>query len=69
VDPCYSCTERLAVVRGVDGRAELNGEDLVRLSQARTAELRKACGRTRFDELLAADLAAGPLGGGPLPCR
>ena len=53
VDPCYSCTERLAVARSADGRAELTGEDLLRLSHERTADIRKQCGRTRLDELLA----------------
>jgi NADH-quinone oxidoreductase subunit D len=58
VDPCYSCTERLAVVRAPDGAVELSGEDLVRLSHERTAEIRRQYGRTRLDELL----AAGPQG-------
>ena len=53
VDPCYSCTERLAVVRGAGGEAEMTGEDLVRLSQAKTAEIRKHCGKTKLEELLA----------------
>jgi len=53
VDPCYSCTERLAVVRAADGSVELTGEDLVRLSHQRTAEIRKQYGRTKLDELVA----------------
>ena len=57
VDPCYSCTERLAVVRSADGRVEMTGADLVRLSQAKTAEIRKHYGGTRLDELLAASAA------------
>ncbi len=53
VDPCYSCTERLAVVRGAGGEVEMTGESLVRLSQAKTAEIRKQYGRTRLEELMA----------------
>ena len=42
VDPCYSCTERLAVVVDADtGRRRYTFDELVRLSQARTAQLRR----------------------------
>ncbi len=43
VDPCYSCTERLAVV---DGRNNVvhDGEKLLQLSRAKTARLRKELG-------------------------
>jgi membrane-bound hydrogenase subunit alpha len=43
IDPCYCCTERLAV-RNVEGSKLLNGEDLVRLSQEKTEKLRKEMG-------------------------
>jgi len=43
VDPCYSCTERVAVV---DGRSEVihNYESLLQLSREKTARLRKEIG-------------------------
>jgi NADH-quinone oxidoreductase subunit D len=40
IDPCYSCTERMAVL-GPDGRPAMNGKDLIALSHAKTEELRK----------------------------
>jgi len=40
IDPCYCCTERMAV-RDTEGRKLYNGEDLIRLSQKRTEEIRK----------------------------
>jgi membrane-bound hydrogenase subunit alpha len=43
VDPCYCCTERLAV-RTPEGRRLYTGPDLVRLSQEKTARLRKEMG-------------------------
>lgn len=43
VDPCYCCTERLAV-RSSEGRRLYTGPDLVRLSQEKTARLRKEMG-------------------------
>ncbi len=45
VDPCYSCTERVAVIRDrsrPDDRLGL--DDLIRLSQERTEELRRTLG-------------------------
>ncbi len=44
-DPCYSCTERTAVVRGVDGRPTHTFQDLVRLSQDKTRALAREMGR------------------------
>jgi NADH-quinone oxidoreductase subunit D len=41
VDPCYCCTERLAVMRKVDNKKILNGWDLIRLSQEKTRRLRE----------------------------
>ena len=42
IDPCYSCTERMAVVRDASsGEYLMNFADLVRLSQQKTEELRK----------------------------
>ena len=44
IDPCYSCTERMAVVRDASsGKYLMNFADLVRLSQKKTEELRKQC--------------------------
>jgi NADH-quinone oxidoreductase subunit D len=40
IDPCYCCTERMAV-RDAKGKKLYNGEDLVKLSQAKTENLRK----------------------------
>jgi NADH-quinone oxidoreductase subunit D len=40
VDPCYSCTERMAVVvDAASGKKTMNFEDLVRLSQEKTRKL------------------------------
>jgi NADH-quinone oxidoreductase subunit D len=43
VDPCYCCTERLAV-RSPEGRRLYAGPDLVRLSQEKTVRMRKEMG-------------------------
>ncbi|OGW81416.1 MAG: NADH:ubiquinone oxidoreductase [Omnitrophica bacterium RIFCSPLOWO2_12_FULL_44_17] len=43
IDPCYCCTERLAV-RDMKGKKLFNGEDLVRLSQEKTMQLKKKMG-------------------------
>ena len=43
IDPCYCCTERLAVRDG-RGRVLHNGRDLVRLSQEKTMRLKKEMG-------------------------
>jgi membrane-bound hydrogenase subunit alpha len=42
VDPCYCCTERLAVAYDLhNGKRLFTGNDLVKLSQLRTEEIRK----------------------------
>lgn len=42
IDPCYSCTERMLVVRDADSGEELmDFGDLVRLSQQKTEQIRK----------------------------
>ncbi|NQT33492.1 MAG: nickel-dependent hydrogenase large subunit [Candidatus Omnitrophica bacterium] len=41
IDPCYCCTERMTV-KDTDGKKLYTGEDLVRLSQERTEEIRKS---------------------------
>jgi membrane-bound hydrogenase subunit alpha len=41
VDPCYCCTERLAVINKADNKKIMNGWDLVRLSQEKTNKLRQ----------------------------
>jgi NADH-quinone oxidoreductase subunit D len=44
VDPCYSCTERMAVAVDADsGRRLYTFDELVRLSQERTRQLRREC--------------------------
>ncbi len=43
IDPCYCCTERLAV-RNTAGQKLMNGDDLVKLCQAKTEELRRSAG-------------------------
>ena len=40
VDPCYCCTERMAVVDPDTDKTLLTGEDLIRLSQEKTEKLR-----------------------------
>jgi membrane-bound hydrogenase subunit alpha len=40
VDPCYSCTERLAVVKGKDNKTIFDGEELLRLSREKTERIR-----------------------------
>jgi NADH-quinone oxidoreductase subunit D len=40
VDPCYCCTERVAVVERDTNKKILNGWDLIRLSQEKTEKLR-----------------------------
>ncbi len=44
-DPCYSCTERTAVVKGVNGEGPQHFSDLVRLGQTRTRDLAREMGR------------------------
>jgi len=44
IDPCYCCTERVAVVDAGSGRTVLGGKDLVRLSQEKTLRVRKELG-------------------------
>lgn len=41
VDPCYCCTERMAVVDPDTDKVLLTGDELVRLCQAKTEELKK----------------------------
>lgn len=41
VDPCYSCTERMAVLDRGKNRITLTGEDLIKLSQEKTEKIRK----------------------------
>ncbi|MBN2531810.1 MAG: nickel-dependent hydrogenase large subunit [Spirochaetales bacterium] len=44
IDPCYCCTERLAVCR-IDGKRMMNGGELIRLSVEKTEKLKKEMGR------------------------
>jgi len=41
VDPCYCCTERSAAFRKDNNQKILNGQDLIRLSQEKTEEIRR----------------------------
>ncbi len=45
IDPCYCCTERIAV-RNLKGKKMYNGNDLIRLSQEKTENLKKKLGIT-----------------------
>jgi NADH-quinone oxidoreductase subunit D len=40
IDPCYSCTERMAVV-GPGGKVVMKGQDLIKLSHAKTEALKR----------------------------
>ena len=40
VDPCYSCTERLAVIDSCKSQIICNGEELLRLCQEKTARIK-----------------------------
>ena len=52
VDPCYSCTERMAVIEGASRKSSLSGYDLVSLSQERGREiLSTLAGRVAQKEL------------------
>jgi membrane-bound hydrogenase subunit alpha len=42
VDPCYCCTERVAVVDQATDKKILNGWDLIKLSQEKTEKLKKS---------------------------
>jgi NADH-quinone oxidoreductase subunit D len=44
IDPCYCCTERMAV-RNLKGRKLYTGEDLIRLSQEKTDQIKAEMGR------------------------
>ncbi len=44
VDPCYCCTERVAVINKVDNQKLMNGWDLIKLSQEKTLKLKEAYG-------------------------
>ena len=45
IDPCYCCTERLAVVDADTRKMLMTGKDLVRLSQEKTRRIRKELGQ------------------------
>jgi len=44
VDPCYCCTERVAVIKRSDNKKIMNGWDLIKLSQEKTVRLKKEMG-------------------------
>jgi NADH-quinone oxidoreductase subunit D len=41
VDPCYCCTERVAVIRKSDNKKILNGWDLIKLSHEKTNKIKE----------------------------
>jgi len=45
VDPCYCCTERVAVIDKPSERKVLSGWDLIKLSQEKTERIKKSMGR------------------------
>lgn len=45
VDPCYCCTERVAVVECGTGRRTMDGGDLIRMSQEKTHRIAREMGR------------------------
>ncbi|MEE8180136.1 MAG: nickel-dependent hydrogenase large subunit [bacterium] len=47
VDPCYCCTERMAVVDRKTGKKKLTGQDLIKLSQEKTLRIKREMGRIR----------------------
>lgn len=47
VDPCYCCTERVAVVDRKTGKKGLTGQDLIKLSQEKTFRLKREMGKIR----------------------
>ncbi|MFH0911402.1 MAG: nickel-dependent hydrogenase large subunit [Planctomycetota bacterium] len=52
VDPCYCCTERLAVVERGSDKVLFNGDDLVEMSRREGARLRREIGQeTPIDKL------------------
>ena len=44
VDPCYCCTERVAVIQKNTDKKIMNGWDLIKLSQEKTEKLKKVIG-------------------------
>ncbi|MFQ5867263.1 MAG: nickel-dependent hydrogenase large subunit [bacterium] len=47
VDPCYCCTERVAVVDKKTGKKDLTGQDLIKLSQEKTFKIKKEMEKIR----------------------
>lgn len=45
IDPCYCCTERMAVVNP-KGKKLYSGDDLIKLSQQKTEQIKASMGRT-----------------------
>ena len=43
IDPCYCCTERMAV-RSVEGKQLYTGQELIRLSQEKTKKIKREMG-------------------------
>jgi len=41
VDPCYCCTERVAVINKPDNRKIMNGWDLIKMSQEKTNKIKE----------------------------
>ena len=47
VDPCYCCTERVAVIKKANNKKIMNGWDLIRLSQEKTNKLKEGLSNAR----------------------
>jgi NADH-quinone oxidoreductase subunit D len=47
VDPCYCCTERVAVIRKSDNLKIMNGWDLIKLSHEKTNKIKEGMSHDR----------------------
>ena len=47
VDPCYCCTERVAVLKKSDNQKVMNGWDLIKLSQEKTRKIQEEISHAR----------------------
>jgi Ni,Fe-hydrogenase III large subunit len=68
VDPCYSCTERMAVVKGAHGKHVLDGHDLISLSQRQVHEILHTPAGRVAQRALERRLAEGYRSGGGEAC-
>jgi NADH-quinone oxidoreductase subunit D len=68
VDPCYSCTERMAVVKGAGGKHFLDGHDLISLSQKQVHDILHTPAGRVAQRALQRRLAEGYRSGGGETC-